>query len=106
MVIVLLRTRVHTTCDPQAVEALEAEMYELVQRMPGFISAETVGGLGIIRFASLEALQAWRDHPDHVAAQRRGRAELYGWYSIEVCELVRAYGFDASAGDPRELPAR
>ena len=106
MVIVLLRTRLAKSCNPQAVAALEAEMYALVQRMEGFISAETAGDLSIIRFESLAALQAWREHPDHVAAQRRGRAELYGWYSIEVCELVRAYGYQAGSGEPSEVPAR
>jgi len=81
-------------------------MYELAQRMPGFIAAEGAGDLGIIRFESLAALRAWRDHPEHVAAQRRGRAELYASYRVEICELVRAYAYEADAGESTELPAR
>jgi len=106
MVIVLIRTRVRPDCDPKQVETLEAQMAELVQRVPGFIAAESAGDVGIIRFESLAALRAWRDHPEHVVAQRRGRAELYASYSVEICELVRAYAYDASSGEPSELPAR
>jgi len=101
MVIVLIRTRMRADCDRSAYDALNASMFELVQRMPGFISASgyaTGDGdeLGVIRFTTLEALRAWREHPEHVVTQQRGRAEFYSAYTIEVCEVVRAYSFPAA----------
>jgi heme-degrading monooxygenase HmoA len=70
--------------------------------MPGFISATGYAGengddIGVIRFATLDALRAWREHPDHVIVQERGRAEFYSSYTIDVCEVVRAYDFDVSS---------
>jgi heme-degrading monooxygenase HmoA len=97
MVIVLIRTQVRADCDRVAYEALNASMFELVQRIPGFLGVAGYGGdgedVGVVRFASLDALRAWREHPDHVVAQQRGRAEFYASYTIEVCEVVRAYAF-------------
>lgn len=77
-------------------------MYTLVQRIPGFLGADeytsaTGETIGVIRFESLEALAAWREHPEHVVVQRRGRSEFYAAYSIEVCQVVRAYDHMTSA---------
>ncbi len=102
MVIVLVRTRMRPDADRATYDQLGTRMFELVQSLPGFLGAaeyqapdgETVG---VIRFASQQALLAWREHPEHVAVQMRGRAELYASYTIEVCEVVRAYDQDTSA---------
>jgi heme-degrading monooxygenase HmoA len=95
MVIVLIRTTMRSDCDRTAYEALNARMYELVQRIPGFAGVTGYGGdgedIGVVRFDSLESLRAWREHPEHVVAQQRGRDEFYASYTIEVCEVVRAY---------------
>lgn len=98
MVIVLLRTRLRPGCDRAAYEALNAEMYRQVQDMPGFLGATGYASpegdeVGVVRFESLEALRAWREHPAHVATQLRGKSEFYASYEIEVCEVVRAYDF-------------
>ena len=47
------------------------------------------------RFESLEALRAWKEHPDHLIAQMRGKSEFYASYRVEVCDVVRAYEFPA-----------
>jgi heme-degrading monooxygenase HmoA len=52
----------------------------------------------VIRFESLETLRAWRKHPDHLVTQQRGRAEFYASLTIEVCEVVRSYGFTHESG--------
>lgn len=111
MVIVLIRTRLRADSDRAAYDALNASMFELVQRVPGFVAASGYAGgtgeeIGVIRFASLEALRAWREHPDHLVAQERGRAEFYASYTIEVCEVVRAHSFDAGSGEPTRPPLR
>ena len=104
MVIVLIRTRLRADCDHSAYEALNAEMFELVQRIPGFLSATGYASadgddIGVIRFDSLDALRAWREHSEHAVVQQRGRAEFFASYAVEVCEVVRAYDFDVSAGE-------
>ena len=46
-----------------------------------------------MEFEPPEALATWRDHPEHVLAQARGRAELFAEYPIQVCAPVRDYTF-------------
>ena len=98
MVIVLIRTKLHPEADRSAYEALNDQMFEIVQKIPGFLGASGYASgdgedIGVVRFASLDALRAWREHPDHLQAQRRGKTEFYASYTIEVCEVVRAYDF-------------
>jgi len=98
MVIVLIRTTVRADVDRAAYEALNTQMYELVQTLPGFVSAKDFtssdgDAVSMVTFESLEALRAWREHPDHVIAQHRGKTEMYASYRVEVCEVVRAYDF-------------
>lgn len=102
MVIVIVRTRMRPDADRATYDALGGRMFELVQTLPGFLGATEYTApdgevLGLIRFASQEALLAWREHPEHVVVQERGRAEFYAAYTIEVCEVVRAYDQDTSA---------
>lgn len=102
MVIVFVRTKLRSDADRTAYDALNEEMYRLVQRMPGFIGATGYASsngedVGVIRFTSLDTLAAWRDHPEHLAVQLRGRAEFYAAYTIEICQVVRAYDHTTSA---------
>jgi heme-degrading monooxygenase HmoA len=98
MVIVLIRTKVRAEADAAAYEALNARMDTLVQGIPGFVSAKGYRSddgdeISIVRFASAESLRQWRDLPEHVDAQRRGREEFYAAYDVEVCDVTRAYDF-------------
>jgi heme-degrading monooxygenase HmoA len=43
----------------------------------------------VLRFEDEDALAAWRDHPDHGEAHRRGVEEVYSSYQVEICERVR-----------------
>ena len=105
MVIVLIRTSLRDDCDHAAYEALNGEMYEIVSKMPGFLGANGYSSadgdeVGMVRFDSLEALRAWREHPEHLATQARGKSEFYASYRIEVCEVVRAYDFTSEVTRP------
>jgi len=56
MVIVLIRTKLRADADHAAYEALNAQMYELVQAMPGFLGVngyaspdgDEVGSMGML----------------------------------------------------------
>ena len=50
-------------------ERLGERMYSIVSRLPGFLSVKSFKAtdgeeLTVFRFASEEALEAWRTHPD------------------------------------------
>jgi heme-degrading monooxygenase HmoA len=99
MVVVVFRSRSKPGVE-QEIEALGARMYELAARMPGFVSyreyqAADGEGVAIVEFESAVTLQAWREHPEHRAAQAAGRERFFSSYRIQVCTVQRDYGFAA-----------
>jgi heme-degrading monooxygenase HmoA len=103
MVIVVFRTRVKLQADFEALNALNQKMLAIVSRMPGYLSmkdysAQDGESVVIAEFDSLESVDAWKAHPDHVAAQRRGREEFFADYRIQVCNLIRTSEFSAESG--------
>ena len=40
-------------------------------------------------FDSLEAVDAWKTHPEHLNAQPRGQENFFADYQIQVCSVVR-----------------
>ncbi len=70
-----------------------ARILALARTMPGFVdfkSFEADDGerVSVVTFASEETHRAWRDHPEHRAAQLAGRDRLYSSYDISVGEVI------------------
>ena len=59
----------------------------------GFRDETTRGGVTVSYFKSLEAISQWRQLDEHKVAQQLGRDSFYEEYSIQVCEVLRDYGF-------------
>lgn len=98
MIVFIFRTNLRADADLEEYKRWTKRMFELVQQNPGFISMTSAtdpdgGGLTIERFASEEALEAWRTHPEHLQAQQLGRSAFYESYQVEVFTAVRAYEF-------------
>jgi heme-degrading monooxygenase HmoA len=77
----------------------------IVSRMPGFVSikdfsAQDGESLALVEFDSLASVDAWKAHPEHLVAQRRGRKEFFADYRIQVCNLIRASEFTAESQTP------
>ncbi len=88
-----LRPGVHAAYEPTA-----ERMSELVQEMPGFrglktFTAEDGERISVFAFETAEQVRAWREHPEHREAQRRGREEFYAEYELQICELQRETRF-------------
>jgi heme-degrading monooxygenase HmoA len=93
MVVVIFRSRLHGTPGPEYAATAE-RMLELARAQPGFVSFqhyEAADGerVSIVEFASEEAVEAWRRHPEHREAQRRGRGEWYAWFRLTTCTPLR-----------------
>ena len=96
MVIVLIHTALRDDIDQVAYDKLSARMDALVVDMPGFIgmknyTADDGEAIFMVRFESAKALAAWRNHPEHLEAQRQGKDVFYRSYDVQVCEVVRSY---------------
>ncbi len=103
MVVILFEIEERPEVEGPEYKAASKRMNELVRSMPGFISSEDYTGedgkeLSIVRFESLEALEAWRKHPEHLRTQKRGRDEFYESYHVQVLAPVREYTFKRGEG--------
>ena len=78
-------------------ERLGERMYHIVSELPGFLSVKSFTAadgeeLTLFRFASEQALEAWRTHPQHVETMKRGHAEFYASGFLQICKVVREVG--------------
>jgi len=102
MIVTVFRSRLMPDLREDYV-ALVERMVEIAASMPGYIShkgffAEDGERCTIVEFESEEAQRAWRMHPEHREAQRKGRDIYYETYSLQICELKRQSKFDRNAG--------
>jgi heme-degrading monooxygenase HmoA len=94
MVVIVFRSRLRPGVAPSEVEATGARMYELATHMPGFVSfsdctSSDGESVTIVEFESHDTLAAWRNHPEHLAAQEKARAQWFLSYRISVADVVR-----------------
>jgi heme-degrading monooxygenase HmoA len=78
-------------------DRLGERMYSIVSNLKSFQSVKTFKAddgeeITIFRFASEEALEAWRAHPEHVETMRRGHAEFYSSGFLQICKVIREVG--------------
>jgi heme-degrading monooxygenase HmoA len=102
MVLTVFRTTMKPGFDADEAERLGARMYEIATAMPGFVSYREFSGadgesVALVEFETADALAAWRNHPEHVEAQRIGRERLFSAYRVQVCIVERDYAFDATS---------
>ena len=45
-------------------------------------------------WANEENIRAWKLHPEHIAAQSRGKEVWYESYSVQIATITREYGRD------------
>jgi heme-degrading monooxygenase HmoA len=97
VVVVLFRNRLRDDAGDEYATTAK-RMLELASAMPGFVSFKTFRAddgerISVIEFESDAHARAWREHPEHRAAQQRGREGFYEEYRLQVCEPIRDYGF-------------
>ena len=86
---------------------LAQELRAELEQIDGFISIErfaslyTEGKMLSLSFWRDEAaVQRWREHARHRAAQRSGREAIFADYRIRVASVVRDYGMHDRAQAP------
>ena len=103
MMVIVFRARLRPGADVAALTPLGERMVALATAMPGFVSYKDFNAadgeaVTVVEFASEPELLAWRNHPEHVAAQERGRREFFSDYKIQICHVERAYQFTTADG--------
>ena len=97
MIVIVFRARVRNGAEAE-LERVGQRMYELATAMPGFRSYKDFAAadgetLALVEFDTLGSVDAWREHPEHLAAQHRGRNDFFTEYHIQVCTPVREHVF-------------
>jgi heme-degrading monooxygenase HmoA len=98
MTVAVIFTSRRTLDHPGEYAAMAARMDQLVREEPGFVSVTSVRdpltreGVTVAYFLDEDAVRAWREHPEHAEAQRRGIADFYEEYHVTVASVAREYG--------------
>lgn len=87
-----------TVIDPVGYDNMARRMVELAVQQPGclgFDSARSADGFGITvsYWESLDAIAAWKEHPEHLEAQALGREKWYVEFDVHIAKVERSYRF-------------
>lgn len=85
--------------DAAAYQADADRMGELARVQPGFVSYKSYAApdgetVTVSVWQSEEDARAWSRHPEHRAAQARGRMEYYERFTMWTCGDARAVHFE------------
>jgi heme-degrading monooxygenase HmoA len=95
-------TSTRTPSDPAGYERAAQRMLELARLQPGFLGAESARGtdgvgITVSYWTTLEAVAVWRDHPEHLDVQARGRDTWYAEFDLRVARVEAARRFEAGS---------
>jgi heme-degrading monooxygenase HmoA len=86
--------------DPEYALAAQ-RMIELAATMPGFLGIESARdsdlGITVSYWKDEDSIRAWREHPEHLDVQARGRRDWYSRYDLRVALVTRARTFSRDA---------
>jgi glutathione S-transferase len=96
------RRRQDASAGDDGYDEMAVRMEHLVRQQPGFrdmLSVRGADGVGVTvaTFDSEGDAVAWKQHPEHLEAQRLGRERFYEWYELQVTEVTRSYGWQRAA---------
>jgi heme-degrading monooxygenase HmoA len=100
MIVTVFRSRLRPESAEQYFE-WAARMSAVAKTMPGYIShksftAEDGERVTIVEFRDAESQRRWSTQMDHVDAKKKGRADFYVEYKLQICELMRESVYKAS----------
>lgn len=85
-------TSIRTSGDKGYADAAQ-RVLEVARQQPGFLGYEAARhevGISVSHWESLEAIQAWRKHPEHRLVQAKAD-EWYAEFRIRICRVERSY---------------
>ena len=82
--------------DPKGYSAMAEMMYTLAAQQPGFLGVESAReeiGITVSYWKDPESIRQWKQHTDHLVAQKQGREQWYSQYKTRICRVERDYEF-------------
>lgn len=71
-------------------------MVELASKQEGFLGVESARqevGITVSYWKDLESIRKWKQHSEHLVAQKKGRSEWYKHYKTRIAKVDWDYGF-------------
>lgn len=71
-------------------------MLELARQQDGFLGVESARssvGVTISYWKNLSVIQQWKNHPEHILAQKGGQELWYQSYKVRIAKVERDYEF-------------
>ncbi len=101
-IVTVFRSRLTQEHEPRYREEAAA-MARLAAGMPGLVefksfTADDGERVTLVTFRDEDSQAAWRNHPEHRRAQRRGRSDYYAEFSLQVCRTLRVARHPSAAG--------
>ena len=101
MVVTIFRNRLKSENQEDYYETA-GRMSALAKTMPGYISHKTFTAddgerVTIVEFADEESQRVWATNLQHVEAKKKGRADFYTDYKLQVCTVQREMSFSAKS---------
>ena len=101
MFLVVFRNRKRAEIDSSAYAMDAARMEQLAPGQTGFLSfksyvADDGEVIALSEWETMAAARSWAEHADHLAVQRKGRAEYYESYTMFACADPRVHRFNRS----------
>jgi len=98
MIVTVFRSRLKPE-NEQAYYEWAARMAALAKSMPGYIShkvftAEDGERVTLVEFEDEETQRAWATNLQHIEAKKKGRADFYTEYKLQVCTVQRESVFN------------
>lgn len=101
MVVTIFRSRLKPENQQEYYE-WAARMSALAKTMPGYVShkgfvAEDGERVTLVEFADEASQRIWATNLQHVEAKKKGRADFYTEYKLQICTIERESSFSATA---------
>jgi heme-degrading monooxygenase HmoA len=108
MIVTVFRSRLNAGVQEE-YDPVAKQMSELARTMPGYVShkgftAADGERVTIVEFESEEALRAWRIHPDHAKAKKRGIESFFSEYKFQICSVLKEREWTPRAQATRQCP--
>ena len=99
MVVTIFRSRLKPENQQEYYE-WAGRMSALAKTMPGYVShksfvAEDGERVTLVEFRDEEGQRVWATNLQHVEAKKKGRAEFYTEYKLQICKVERETAFTA-----------
>ena len=86
-----------TEVDDAGYRRMAMHMDALAKKQKGYLGIESVRtqmGITVSYWKDLESIRAWKQHTEHMIAQKKGKAIWYSQYKLRIARVESDYGFE------------